>query len=137
MENILLWEINSRILYFSVKILLHTTEVFKHCEKSATTQMEKEVLHFQSMKTNPTLLNVHIWGNKLDEVTCVAYSDFIQMVRLKPDNADRAIRGRQTGYLAQISNGLKKNFYGRLIYGEACRHSSNAGFTLVPIGGHP
>lgn len=25
----------------------------------------------QSMKTNPTLSNVYIWGNKFDEATCV------------------------------------------------------------------
>ncbi|XP_004756593.2 leucine-rich repeat-containing protein 34 isoform X2 [Mustela putorius furo] len=91
----------------------------------------------QSMKTNPTLSNVYIWGNKFDEATCVAYSDLIQTGRLKPDNTDVepfVVDGHM--YLAEVSNGLKKHYYWRPIYGEACTNSPNAGFTLVPVGGH-
>ncbi|XP_058412367.1 leucine-rich repeat-containing protein 34 isoform X1 [Diceros bicornis minor] len=91
----------------------------------------------QSMKTNPTLSNIYIWGNKFDEATCVAYSDLIQIGRLKPDNTDVepfVVDGRL--YLAEVSNGLKKHYYWRPTDGEACSHSSNAGFTLVPVGQH-
>ncbi|XP_047586032.1 leucine-rich repeat-containing protein 34 isoform X3 [Lutra lutra] len=91
----------------------------------------------QSMKTNPTLSNVYIWGNQFDEATCVAYSDLIQMGRLKPDNTDVepfVVDGHV--YLAEVSNGLKKHYYWRPTYGEACTNSPNAGFTLVPVGGH-
>ncbi|XP_045857554.1 leucine-rich repeat-containing protein 34 isoform X3 [Meles meles] len=91
----------------------------------------------QSMKTNPTLSNVYIWGNQFDEATCVAYSDLIQMGHLKPDNTDVepfVVDGHV--YLAEVSNGLKKHYYWRPTYGEACTNSPNAGFTLVPVGGH-
>ncbi|XP_064441701.1 leucine-rich repeat-containing protein 34 isoform X3 [Mirounga angustirostris] len=91
----------------------------------------------ESMKTNPTLSNVYIWGNKFDEATCVAYSDLIQMDRLKPDNTDVepfVVDGHV--YLAEVSNGLKKHYYWRPTYGEVCTNSPNAGFTLVPVGGH-
>ncbi|XP_041587660.1 leucine-rich repeat-containing protein 34 isoform X2 [Vulpes vulpes] len=91
----------------------------------------------QSMKINPTLSNVYIWGNKFDEATCVAYSELMQMGRLKPDNTDveaYVVDGHV--YLAEVSNGLKRHYYWRPTYGAACRHSANAGFTLVPVGGH-
>nr|XP_035974228.1 leucine-rich repeat-containing protein 34 isoform X5 [Halichoerus grypus] len=91
----------------------------------------------ESMKTNPTFSNVYIWGNKFDEATCVAYSDLIQMDRLKPANTDVepfVVDGHV--YLAEVSNGLKKHYYWRPTYGEACTNSPNAGFTLVPVGGH-
>ncbi|KAB1284224.1 Leucine-rich repeat-containing protein 34 [Camelus dromedarius] len=91
----------------------------------------------QSMKTNPTLSNIYIWGNKFDEATCVAYSDLIHMGRLKPDNTDVepfVVDGRV--YLAEVSNGLKRHYYWIPGYGAACSQSSNAGFTLVPVGQH-
>ncbi|XP_074183788.1 leucine-rich repeat-containing protein 34 isoform X4 [Rhinolophus sinicus] len=87
----------------------------------------------QSVKTNLTLSNIYIWGNKLDEATCVAYSELIQMGCLKPDNTDvepYVVDGRV--YLAEVSNGLKKHYYWTPTYGEACMHSANAGFNLVP-----
>ncbi|XP_029071233.1 leucine-rich repeat-containing protein 34 isoform X2 [Monodon monoceros] len=89
----------------------------------------------QSMKTNPTLSNIYIWGNKFDEATCVAYSDLIHMGRLKSDNTDVepfVVDGHV--YLAEVSNGLKRHYYWTPGYGEACSPSSNAGLTLVPVG---
>ncbi|XP_057401046.1 leucine-rich repeat-containing protein 34 isoform X1 [Balaenoptera acutorostrata] len=89
----------------------------------------------QSMKTNPTLSNIYIWGNKFDEATRVAYSDLIHMGRLKSDNTDVepfVVDGHV--YLAEVSNGLKRHYYWTPGYGEACSPSSNAGFTLVPVG---
>ncbi|XP_066890088.1 leucine-rich repeat-containing protein 34 isoform X4 [Kogia breviceps] len=82
----------------------------------------------QSMKTNPTLSNIYIWGNKFDEATCVAYSDLIHMGRLKSDNTDVepfVVDGHV--YLAEVSNGLKRHYYWTPGYGEACSPSSNAG----------
>lgn len=87
------------------------------------------------MKTNPVLSNIYIWGNKFDEATCVAYSDLIQMGRLNSNNTDVEpfeVDGRV--YLAEVSNGLKKHYYWTPTYKEACSHSSNAGFALVPVG---
>uniref|UniRef100_A0A2K6R6A7 Leucine rich repeat containing 34 n=1 Tax=Rhinopithecus roxellana TaxID=61622 RepID=A0A2K6R6A7_RHIRO len=92
----------------------------------------------QSMKTNLTFSHIYIWGNKFDEATCVAYSDLIQMGRLKPDNTDVepfVVDGRV--YLAEVSNGLKKHYYWTSTSGESYDHSSNAGFALVPVGQQP
>ncbi|XP_070262944.1 leucine-rich repeat-containing protein 34 isoform X5 [Myotis yumanensis] len=89
----------------------------------------------QSMKTNPTLSNIYIWGNKFDEATCVAYSNLIKMGRLKPDDTDvqpYEVDGRV--YLSEVSNGLKRHYYWTPTYGEAFSDSSNAGFSLVPVG---
>uniref|UniRef100_A0A8D1IST6 Leucine rich repeat containing 34 n=3 Tax=Sus scrofa TaxID=9823 RepID=A0A8D1IST6_PIG len=91
----------------------------------------------QSVKRNPTFSNIYIWGNKFDEATCVAYSDLIHMGHLKPDNTDVepfVVDGHV--YLAEVSNGLKRHYYWIPGYGEACSQSSNAGFSLVPIGQH-
>uniref|UniRef100_A0A2K6KFM8 Leucine rich repeat containing 34 n=1 Tax=Rhinopithecus bieti TaxID=61621 RepID=A0A2K6KFM8_RHIBE len=77
-------------------------------------------------------------GNKFCEATCVAYSDLIQMGRLKPDNTDVepfVVDGRV--YLAEVSNGLKKHYYWTSTSGESYDHSSNAGFALVPVGQQP
>ncbi|EFB13183.1 hypothetical protein PANDA_015848 [Ailuropoda melanoleuca] len=63
---------------------------------------EKDLLRFQSMKTNPTLSNVYIWANKFDEATCVAYPDSIQMGCLKPGNTDVE---PFVAYLAEVSDG--------------------------------
>ncbi|KFO29785.1 leucine-rich repeat-containing protein 34 [Fukomys damarensis] len=89
----------------------------------------------QSMKTNPILSHIYIWGNKFDEATCVAYSDLIQKNRLKPENTDVepfVVDGHV--YLAEVSNGLKKHYYWTPTYGDAYGHSTNAGFALVPVG---
>uniref|UniRef100_A0AC11ASZ0 Leucine rich repeat containing 34 n=1 Tax=Ovis aries TaxID=9940 RepID=A0AC11ASZ0_SHEEP len=91
----------------------------------------------QSMKTNPTLSHIYIWGNKFDEATCVAYSDLIHTGRLKSDNTDVepfVVDGHV--YLAEVSNGLKRHYYWTPGYGEACSLSSNAGFFLAPVGQH-
>uniref|UniRef100_A0AAA9SPL8 Leucine rich repeat containing 34 n=1 Tax=Bos taurus TaxID=9913 RepID=A0AAA9SPL8_BOVIN len=91
----------------------------------------------QSMKTNPTLSHIYIWGNKFDEATCVAYSDLIHTGRLKSDNTDVepfVVDGHV--YLAEVSNGLKRHYYWTPGYGEACSPSSNAGFSLAPVGQH-
>ena len=57
------------------------------------------------------------------------------MGRLKSDNTDVepfVVDGHV--YLAEVSNGLKRHYYWTPGYGEACSPSSNAGFTLVPVG---
>ncbi|XP_020141838.2 leucine-rich repeat-containing protein 34 isoform X2 [Microcebus murinus] len=91
----------------------------------------------QAMKTNPIFSHIYIWGNKFDEATCVAYSDLIQMGRLKPDNTDVepfVVDGHV--HLAEVSNGLKKHYYWTPAYGEAYGPSSNAGFALTQVGQH-
>uniref|UniRef100_A0A8C5Z4W1 Leucine rich repeat containing 34 n=1 Tax=Marmota marmota marmota TaxID=9994 RepID=A0A8C5Z4W1_MARMA len=89
----------------------------------------------QSVKTNPTLSNIYIWGNKFDEATCVAYSDLIQMGHLKPNNTDvepYVVDGHV--YLAEVSNGLKKHYYWTPTHRDANSPSSSADFAVVSVG---
>ncbi|XP_034854597.1 leucine-rich repeat-containing protein 34 isoform X2 [Mirounga leonina] len=128
---------NAGTKYLSETLASHNRSLRALSVVSNNIEGEGLVALSESMKTNPTLSNVYIWGNKFDEATCVAYSDLIQMDRLKPDNTDVepfVVDGHV--YLAEVSNGLKKHYYWRPTYGEACTNSPNAGFTLVPVGGH-
>ncbi|MBZ3869973.1 Leucine-rich repeat-containing protein 34 [Sciurus carolinensis] len=64
-----------------------------------------------------------------------AYSDLIQMGRLKPDNTDvepYVVDGHV--YLAEVSNGLKKHYYWTPTHRDANSPSSSAGFALVSVG---
>uniref|UniRef100_A0A673U247 Leucine rich repeat containing 34 n=1 Tax=Suricata suricatta TaxID=37032 RepID=A0A673U247_SURSU len=126
---------NAGAKYLSETLASHNRSVKALSVVSNNIEGEGLVALSQSMKTNPTLSNVYIWGNKFDEATCVAYSDLIQMGRLKPDNTDVesfVVDGHVC--LAEVSNGLKKHYYWRPTYGEACSQSSNAGSSLVPVG---
>ncbi|XP_045759369.1 leucine-rich repeat-containing protein 34 isoform X2 [Mirounga angustirostris] len=128
---------NAGTKYLSETLASHNRSLRALSVVSNNIEGEGLVALSESMKTNPTLSNVYIWGNKFDEATCVAYSDLIQMDRLKPDNTDVepfVVDGHV--YLAEVSNGLKKHYYWRPTYGEVCTNSPNAGFTLVPVGGH-
>ncbi|XP_048203112.1 leucine-rich repeat-containing protein 34 isoform X2 [Perognathus longimembris pacificus] len=90
-----------------------------------------------SMKINPILSNIYIWGNKFDEATCLAFSELIEAGRLNADNTDVepfTVDGHV--YLAEVSNGLKKHYYWTPTYGDAPGPSTNAGFALVPVGEH-
>ncbi|XP_034519171.1 leucine-rich repeat-containing protein 34 isoform X2 [Ailuropoda melanoleuca] len=128
---------NAGAKYLSETLASHNRSLRALSVVSNNIEGEGLVALSQSMKTNPTFSNVYIWGNKFDEATCMAYSDLIQMGRLKPDNTDVepfVVDGNV--YLAEVYNGLKKHYYWRPTYGEACTNSPNAGFTLVPVGGH-
>ncbi|EFB13380.1 hypothetical protein PANDA_005693, partial [Ailuropoda melanoleuca] len=126
---------NAGAKYLSETLASHNRSLRALSVVSNNIEGEGLVALSQSMKTNPTFSNVYIWGNKFDEATCMAYSDLIQMGRLKPDNTDVepfVVDGNV--YLAEVYNGLKKHYYWRPTYGEACTNSPNAGFTLVPVG---
>lgn len=77
------------------------------CLISNSTQGQELAALSQPIKTNPTLYNVHIWGNKFEEATYVAYSDLIQMGCINPDNTDvEPLMVDRQGYLAEVSRGL-------------------------------
>ncbi|KAM5276939.1 leucine-rich repeat-containing protein 34 isoform 8-T8 [Hipposideros larvatus] len=123
--------------YLSETLTSHNRSLKALSVVSNSIEGEGLVALSQSMKTNLTLSNIYIWGNKFDEATCVAYSELIQMGCLKPDNTDvepYVVDGRV--HLAEVSNGLKKHYYWTPSYGEACSHSANAGSSLVPVGQH-
>ncbi|KAI5132157.1 leucine-rich repeat-containing protein 34 isoform X1 [Manis pentadactyla] len=126
---------NAGANYLSETLASHNRSLKALSVVSNNIEGEGLVVLSQSMKTNPVLSNIYIWGNKFDEATCVAYSDLIQMGRLNSNNTDVEpfeVDGRV--YLAEVSNGLKKHYYWTPTYEEACSHSSNAGFALVPVG---
>ncbi|XP_020835909.1 leucine-rich repeat-containing protein 34 isoform X2 [Phascolarctos cinereus] len=86
----------------------------------------------ESMKTNSTLTNIYIWGNKLDSETCVAFSNLITSGRLKKDNTDvEPYEVDGCMYLAELSHGIKKHYYWTPTYGEIEGPSTNAGFAIV------
>lgn len=55
-------------MYWFPGLLLHVSD--RLSVVSNNIQGEGLVALSQSMKTNPTLSNVYIWGNKFDEATC-------------------------------------------------------------------
>ncbi|XP_021109658.1 leucine-rich repeat-containing protein 34 isoform X6 [Heterocephalus glaber] len=125
---------NAGANYLSESLTSHNRSLKALSVVSNNIEGEGLVALSQSMKTNPTLSHIYIWGNKFDEATCVAYSDLIQKDRLKPENTDVepfVVDGHV--YLAEVSNGLKKHYYWTPTYGDAYGHSSNSGFALVPI----
>uniref|UniRef100_A0A2K5H7Y1 Leucine rich repeat containing 34 n=1 Tax=Colobus angolensis palliatus TaxID=336983 RepID=A0A2K5H7Y1_COLAP len=129
---------NAGANYLSETLTSHNRSLKALSVVSNNIEGEGLVALSQSMKTNLTFSHIYIWGNKFDEATCVAYSDLIQMSRLKPDNTDVepfVVDGRV--YLAEVSNGLKKHYYWTSTSGESYDHSSNAGFALVPVGQQP
>ncbi|XP_006861919.1 PREDICTED: leucine-rich repeat-containing protein 34 [Chrysochloris asiatica] len=128
---------NAGANYLSETLASHNRSLKALSVVSNNIEGEGLVALSQSMKTNTTLSNIYIWGNKFDEATCVAYADLIQMSRLKPDNTDvepYVVDGHV--YLAEVSNGLKKHYYWTPTYGDVDDHLSNAGFALVPVGQH-
>ncbi|XP_027731927.1 leucine-rich repeat-containing protein 34 [Vombatus ursinus] len=86
----------------------------------------------ESMKTNTTLTNIYIWGNKLDSETCVAFSNLITSGRLKKENTDvEPYEVDGCVYLAELSHGIKKHYYWTPTYGEIEGPSTDAGFAIV------
>ncbi|XP_069329048.1 leucine-rich repeat-containing protein 34 isoform X2 [Eulemur rufifrons] len=128
---------NAGANYLSETLTSHNRSLKALSVVSNNIEGEGLVALSKSMKTNPIFSNIYIWGNKFDEATCVAYSDLIQMGRLKPDNTDVEpfmVDGHM--HLSEVSNGLKKHYYWTPAYGEAYGPSSNAGFALTQVGQH-
>ncbi|XP_039616957.1 leucine-rich repeat-containing protein 34 [Polypterus senegalus] len=66
----------------------------------------------EAMKINSSLSYIYIWGNKLDEPTCVAFSEMISCGRLPEEHTDVSpyvVDGQV--YLAELSHGLRKHYY--------------------------
>ncbi|NWH65873.1 LRC34 protein, partial [Geococcyx californianus] len=90
-----------------------------------------------AMKTNTELSYIYIWGNKFDEATCMAFSELIQIGRLKPNCTDvepYEVDGHI--HLAELSHGLKKHYYWMPSYGEVMNRDANASLTIVAVSEH-
>ncbi|XP_025084361.1 leucine-rich repeat-containing protein 34-like isoform X2 [Pomacea canaliculata] len=72
-----------------------------------------------AMKTNTTLTNVFIWGNKLEEPVCIAFDSLIKTGRLDLRNTDvKPYIVDGITYLCELSHGIRRNFYYGPTYGE-------------------
>ncbi|KAK3515492.1 hypothetical protein QTP70_023611 [Hemibagrus guttatus] len=85
----------------------------------------------KAINTNPHLTHIYIWGNRLEEPACVAFSQLISSGRLSEQHTDvtpYTVDGRV--HLAEVSNGLRKHYYWTLSYSEDGDAASNATLTL-------
>ncbi|XP_069474635.1 leucine-rich repeat-containing protein 34 isoform X4 [Ambystoma mexicanum] len=84
-----------------------------------------------AIKTNSTLSYVYIWGNKLDEASCVAFADLLNTGRLTPECTDvepYVVDGRV--YLAELFHGLRKHYYWTPSYGVVDHPISNSSLPI-------
>ncbi|XP_054839570.1 leucine-rich repeat-containing protein 34 [Eublepharis macularius] len=91
----------------------------------------------EAMKISEVLSYIYIWGNKIDEPTCVAFADLLESGRLKPTNTDvepYVVDGRT--YLAELSHGLKRHYYWTPSYGEPDNKDANASLAIKPVAEH-
>lgn len=71
-----------------------------------------------AMKTNTTLTNVYIWGNRLEEPACIAFDNLIKSDRLELFNTDiqpYIVDG--VTYLCELNNGIRRHYYYAGVYG--------------------
>ncbi|NWX20087.1 LRC34 protein, partial [Aegotheles bennettii] len=90
-----------------------------------------------AMKTNMELSYIYIWGNKLDEDTCMAFSELIQTGRLKPNCTDvepYEVDGHV--HLAELSHGLQKHYYWTPSFGEVINRDANASLAIAAVSEH-
>ncbi|XP_058233084.1 leucine-rich repeat-containing protein 34 isoform X2 [Hemibagrus wyckioides] len=84
----------------------------------------------KAVNTNPHLTHIYIWGNRLEEPACVAFSQLMSSGRLSERHTDMTpytVDGRV--HLAEVSNGLHGHYYWTPSYedGDA---ASNTALTL-------
>ncbi|XP_042312466.1 leucine-rich repeat-containing protein 34 isoform X2 [Sceloporus undulatus] len=88
----------------------------------------------ESMKINPVLSYIYIWGNKFDDATCEAFAELLKSGRLKPTGTDvepYEVDGKI--YLAELSHGLKKHYYWTPSYGDPESKEANASLAIDPV----
>nr|XP_033815577.1 leucine-rich repeat-containing protein 34 isoform X1 [Geotrypetes seraphini]XP_033815578.1 leucine-rich repeat-containing protein 34 isoform X1 [Geotrypetes seraphini]XP_033815579.1 leucine-rich repeat-containing protein 34 isoform X1 [Geotrypetes seraphini] len=84
-----------------------------------------------SLNANTVLSYIYIWGNKFDEATCVAFSELLNIGRLKPSDTDvrpYVVDGRV--YLAELFHGLRKHYYWTPSYGEVDSFDCNSSLAI-------
>ncbi|XP_069069296.1 leucine-rich repeat-containing protein 34 isoform X1 [Pleurodeles waltl] len=87
----------------------------------------------EAIKTNSTVSYVYIWGNILDEPSCVAFSDLLKTGRLTAERTDvrpYIVDGRV--YLAELFHGLRKHYYWTPSYGEVDNPICNSSLAILP-----
>ncbi|XP_053565004.1 leucine-rich repeat-containing protein 34 [Bombina bombina] len=85
-----------------------------------------------SIRANSYLTHIYIWGNKLDEDACRAFSDLLHLRRLSSSNTDvRPYIVDGCIYLAELGHGLKKHYYWTPSYGHENDSASNSSLAIM------
>uniref|UniRef100_A0A8C2IID9 Leucine rich repeat containing 34 n=1 Tax=Cyprinus carpio TaxID=7962 RepID=A0A8C2IID9_CYPCA len=85
----------------------------------------------EAMKVNSCLTHIYIWGNKLEEPVCMAFSRLISSGRLLEEHTDVSpyeVDGHV--FLAEASHGLHRHYYWTSKYGGD-GDSSNSALALM------
>ncbi|XP_067291564.1 leucine-rich repeat-containing protein 34 isoform X3 [Pseudorasbora parva] len=85
----------------------------------------------EAMRVNSCLTHIYIWGNKLEEPVCMAFSRLITSGRLLEEHTDVSpyeVDGHV--FLAEASHGLRRHYYWTSRYGEY-GDSSNSALALM------
>ncbi|XP_023856309.1 leucine-rich repeat-containing protein 34 isoform X2 [Salvelinus sp. IW2-2015] len=86
----------------------------------------------RAMQANNTLTHIYIWGNRLEEPVCQAFSDLLSSGRLSSEQTDVCVYEVDGCVcLAEIFHGLKRHYYWTPSYGQDGNPASNAAVTLT------
>ncbi|XP_059900512.1 leucine-rich repeat-containing protein 34 [Gadus macrocephalus] len=88
----------------------------------------------QAMKASSTLTHVYIWGNRLHEPVCQAFSELMACGRLAPGHTDVSpyeVDGRVS--LAEVFHGLRRHYYWTPSDGADGGPSTNAALALTAL----
>ncbi|XP_051839107.1 leucine-rich repeat-containing protein 34 isoform X2 [Antechinus flavipes] len=124
-------------LYLTEALAFYNTSLKALSIVSNNISGEGLIAFSDALKTNTTLSNLYIWGNKFDSQTCEAFSNLIKSGRLKLENIDvEPYIVDNLIYFAELSHGIKKHYYWTPSYGEIEGASTNAGFAIVTTTPH-
>ncbi|XP_031439604.1 leucine-rich repeat-containing protein 34 isoform X2 [Clupea harengus] len=85
----------------------------------------------KAMKINKSLTHIYIWGNKLEEPVCVAFTKLMRsgrLLELHTDVSPYMVDGHVC--LAEVFHGLRRHFYWTPSYGEDGEYASNSALAL-------
>ncbi|XP_038828610.1 leucine-rich repeat-containing protein 34 [Salvelinus namaycush] len=86
----------------------------------------------RAMQANNTLTHIYIWGNRLEEPVCQAFSDLLSSGRLSSEQTDVCVYEVDGCVcLAEVFHGLKRHYYWTPSYGQDVNPASNAAVTLT------
>nr|XP_046146778.1 leucine-rich repeat-containing protein 34 isoform X2 [Oncorhynchus gorbuscha] len=86
----------------------------------------------RAMQANNTLTHIYIWGNRLEEPVCQAFSDLLSSGRLSSEQTDVCVYEVDGCVcLAEVFHGLKRHYYWTPSYGQDVNPASNAAMALT------
>ncbi|KAL2085265.1 hypothetical protein ACEWY4_018585 [Coilia grayii] len=88
----------------------------------------------EAMKSSSMLTHIYIWGNKLEEPVCMAFTKLIKSERLLETHTDVSpyiVGGRLC--LAEVFHGLRRHYYWTPSHGEDGDYACNSALTMCAI----